>query len=389
MNDHKSQFIPVAFQRRRPEKSFTDSEKRVLSLLRQHNQLSRADLARQTGLSSQAVIKIVDNLLALELVSAGAPVVNGPGQPSIPMSLAANAAFGFGVSLYASHCTVVLTDLTGNILAEDQAPVDAADRDGTLSAIRSLMAAQTDQARVGGAAIRRDRLFSIGFAASGFFVGRPGQINAPKALEAWALRDLEGELSEAFGLPVWVENDGNAAAVGENLYGLGQTYADFAYIYIAQGLGGGVVAGNQLWRGAHGNAGEFTGLLPPDVRSSRPTLPLLIEILRAHGVGDSDLAAIATRFDPSWPGVEAWLERIAPAFTQILASVAAVHDPQAIVIGGRLPPGLVERMIGRAAFYEVPVRELERPFPTVLASQTKGDAVAFGAAALPFMYQFF
>ena len=146
-------------------------------------------------------------------------------------------------------------------------------------------------------------------------MGRPGQINAPKALEAWALRDLEVELSEAFGLPVWVENDGNAAAVGENLYGLGLTYADFAYVYISQGLGGGVVAGNRLWRGAHGNAGEFTGLLPPDVRSSRPTLPLLIEILRAHGVADAELNTIDTRFDPSWPGVEAWLERIGPAFT--------------------------------------------------------------------------
>ena len=384
MNDHKSQFIPAAFQRRRPEKTFTDSEKRVLSLLRQHRQLSRAELARQTGLSSQAVIKIVETLLTLELVSAGAPVVNGPGQPSVPISLAANAAFGFGVSLYAAQCTVVLTDLTGNILAEAQAPVDAADREGTLSAIRTLMAAQIAETK-----IRQDRLFSLGFAASGFFIGRPGQINAPKALEAWALRDLEGELSEAFALPVWVENDGNAAAAGENLYGLGLSYADFAYIYISQGLGGGIVANNQLWRGAHGNAGEFTGLLPPDVRSSRPTLPLLIEILRAHGVDDAALKAIDSHFDPSWPGVEAWLERIGPAFTQILASVAAVHDPEAIVIGGRLPQALVERMIARAAFYEVPVRELERPFPAVRASQTRGDAVAFGAAALPFMYHFF
>ena len=70
-------------------------------------------------------------------------------------------------------------------------------------------------------------------------------------------------------------------------------------------------------------------------------------------------------------------------------AIAAVHDPELIVIGGSLPSSLVRLMAERATFYEVPVRGLERPFPAVVASEAEGDAVAFGAAALPFMHHFF
>jgi len=384
MDDRRSFFIPKTFSRQKAEPSFTDSERRILSLLRQEEGLSRAELARRIGLSNQAVIKIIDNLMILGLVCAGERVVAGPGQPSVPMSLSDNAAFGFGVSLQNARLTLVLASLTGKVFAQETLSVSTSDRQAVISALKAAMAGQVSRSGVPQA-----RIFSLGFAASGFFVGRAGQLNAPRSLEAWALRDLEGELSQAFALPVWVENDGSAAAVGESLYGTGHTCGNFAYIHIDQGLGGGVIAGNRLWRGANGNAGEFTGLLPPSLRQARPTLPLLKEVLRAHGVADERLQSLSSTFDLSWPGVEAWLERVHPALTQILAAIAAVHDPEAIVIGGNLPPPLVRVMAERATFYEVPVRGLERPFPAVIASQAEGDAVAFGAAALPFMHHFF
>ena len=86
----------------------------------------------------------------------------------------------------------------------------------------------------------------------------------------WALRDLEAELSQVLDMPVWIENDGNAAAVGESLFGVGRRHRSFAYLYIAAGLGGGLILDGVPVRGFRGNAGEFTGLLPVQARETRP-----------------------------------------------------------------------------------------------------------------------
>jgi predicted NBD/HSP70 family sugar kinase len=376
--------IPRAFRKEARPAAFTTSERRVLSLLRREEALSRAEIARQLDLSSQAVIKIVDALLSKDLLVAGGKVISGPGQPSIPISLADSGAYTFGISLVDDGFCLVLMNLKGHIFAHDRVHADASDRNALTSSLKAAMSAQ-----ITSSGIDSTRLFGIGFAASGFFVGRSGQLNAPRTMEAWALRDLEGELSRDFNLPVWVENDGNAATVGENLYGHGKRYSHFAYIYMDRGLGGGVISGGVPMRGMHGNAGEFTGLLPPHLRPDRPTLPLLLEVLRAHGAPISSLTDLSGAIDLTWPGVEAWLDRTRPAFTQILAAIAAVHDPEAIVLGGNLPPNLMQHMAAQAGFYEVPLRDLERPFPSVVSSDVTADAVALGAAAIPLQMHFF
>jgi len=166
-------------------------------------------------------------------------------------------------------------------------------------AIRRLMA-ETPEAG--------DRYFGIGVAITGFFVGRGARVNPPEALEDLALIDLDAVLYEAFRLPVWIENDGAAAAIGESLLGVGRWAPSFAYLYFATGFGGGLIVDGAPVRGAHGNAGEFSSVLPPPL-FERPTLELLrllhgsvrlakrspYQSLGAAGVRTSPTAALPSR----------------------------------------------------------------------------------------------
>jgi predicted NBD/HSP70 family sugar kinase len=373
-----------AFLRRTEEAAFSENERRILDLIRNEGPLSRADLARRTDLALQSVIRLVDGLVAREFLKPGERVLRGgPGQPSAPMALVADGAYTFGVSIMTEGVSLLLMDLGGNIRAHREDIMDIDDRPAIIEHVRKQLSAMAQAAQ-----IRSDRIFGAGVAASGYFVG-PGEVNAPDPLKNWSLLNLEDELSAALELPVWVENNGSAAAVGESLYGAGRRYRSFAYIYMAVGVGGGVIADGRLIRGARGNAGEFTGVLPEEARANRPTMNLLLEILQARGVAVTSIDDMTKRFDPEWPGVETWLERTRPAFTAILSAIGAVTDPDVIVLGGRIPPALARLMAERAEFFQGRRRDREREFPLVIPAEVESDAAALGAAALPFKQHFF
>lgn len=379
----KARRIPPAFLRRVDSTTFTDNEKRLLDLVRQHGALSRADLARHTDLAMQSVVRLVDGLVARRFLKAGDKVIRGPGQPSTPMSLEPDSAFIFGVSVMTDSVSGLLMDLAGRTRTRFVDPVDVSSRRAVVEHLAARLARAAAEAGV-----ERSRIFGVGVAATGYFVG-DAVINPPSGMDEWALVDLEAALSEALDLPVWLENDGNAGAAGESLFGVGQRYRSFAYLHVAKGLGGGLVLDGRLWRGLNGNAGEFTGLLPAGDRPNRPTLALLQEILAERGAPVASVSDIVRDFDPAWPGVETWLERTRPALTAILSSIAAVLDPDAIVIGGLAPRPLAALMAANASFYGVPTRGRERPFPPVVAAEAVGDAAALGAAAIPLKEHFF
>jgi predicted NBD/HSP70 family sugar kinase len=375
--------IAPAFLRKRNYVTFTGNEKRLLNMLRHHGPLSRAEMARRSDLTMQSVVRLVDGLIERGMARAGDKVITGRGQPSRLIALVPDAAFAYGVSLMTDAVSMVLMDLSGEIRAASLVALDVSDRDRVIAAMKSDLARLAVEA-----AIDPGRVFGLGMAVAGYFV-TDGALNTPASMGQWALLDLEETLANALDLPVWVENDGNAAAVGETLFGAGQRYRNFAYLYIAAGLGGGVVLDGQLMRGMRGNAGEFTGLLAPSERPNRPTLSLLLDLVRQRGVAVDGIAALVRDFDPAWPGVETWLERTHASNCAILSAIGAILDPEAIIVGGRAPPALARLLVERASYYSVPFRDHERIFPPVLVAEAGGDAAARGAAAIPLKEHFF
>ena len=101
------------------------NERLVLSLVRRHGALAKSDIARMTGLSAQTVSVIMRGLEQDGLLERGEPVRGRVGQPSVPMSLAAEGAFFFGLKVGRRSADLVLTDFRGRMRAARLRPVDA------------------------------------------------------------------------------------------------------------------------------------------------------------------------------------------------------------------------------------------------------------------------
>jgi predicted NBD/HSP70 family sugar kinase len=387
MRDHIAPLgrIPYAFRRRDDAVAVSANERRLLEIIRRAGVTSRAELTRATELAPQSISRLIEGLEARGLVTLGERQAgNGPGQPSLAVRLAPKAAISVGVSIMTDRVAMATMGLDGAILAEKALqPADmsiAAVIQDIEAAIASTFADH---------ALDRSRLFGIGVGMSGFFTGEGVRMNPPDPLAHWAVADLDARWMDASGLPVWIENDGNAAAIGESLFGVGLTHPSFAYLYFTYGLGGGVVIDGKLVRGVVGNAGEFSAILPPERHDRRPTMESLRRAIVAAGVEVADIGDLAQRFDPSWPGVETWIERVREPLCDIISAISGVLDTGAIVFGGQIPKALAHTLATRVEFYNRARRGEYRPTPRLLVSPLEGNATAIGAASMPLKYGFF
>jgi len=352
----------------------TPRARRVLALVRRKGSVSRSDLIRDTGLSGTAVFRATEELEAAGLLRTGESVVRGRGQPSAMMHIVAEAAFGLGLSVMTDRADVVLLDLAGAVRARR----DVSAPGMTRAAILDKVAAFRDEQPM------RDRIVGIGVAIAGFFTG-PAIVNPGAELDDWALIDLADAVGRALGIPAVVENIASAAAIGERLLGVGVDHASFCYVNVAAGFGAGLVDGGQLVRGRHGNAGEIAGLFALAGRTT-PNLADLRDTLARHGTACDGIADLVTRFDPAWPGVDAWLAERQSAFAWLFQMLRYTLDCEAIVLGGRLPRPLAQRIVDATVWPEFslpPRRGVRAPATLLMVAALDPELAApLGAASL-------
>lgn len=362
-----------------PFRVLSGNERLVLGLIRQLGPVSRAELARRTGLTIPSISRLAEALLRDGLILAEEKMMMGRmGQPSLPLVLAPEAAFAIGVAVRADSLTVTLSHLSGRVMAQTRESHENPAREAVEARIIALA---TDLLAAEGVS---RRLCGIGIALSGFYLPGQQQINAPLGMEDWATDRLEALLQARLKVAVVIENDGNAATIGEYFQAGAEHPTSFAYLYVDRGLGGGVMLDGRLMRGSHGNAGEFTGLLPPEARATRPTLELLRTMLAQDGLPFATISAMLDQYDDKWPATQRWLDTVIPATDAIVSAIGGVLDTQAIVIGGRIPPRLAERLAQQVGCYSVPLRGRDRPFPTIRAHIANVDTAAFGAGMMCF-----
>ncbi|WP_439635359.1 ROK family protein [Oceanicaulis sp.] len=367
--------------------NLTERERAVLTLVRQHGQLTRARLMKLTGLSGPAVFRATESLSKQGFLKIGGQVVEGRGQPSHQVMLNADSAFVLGVSILTDTAEIALVDLCGAVRAVDDIVEPPITREVVHKAIHRFIETHLPEGL-------HNQVAAIGLTVPGFFIGEGDKLNPASELDDWALLDLEAEFQTRYGLPVYVENNANAAAVGEHLLGVGGHVSNFAYVSIASGFGGGVMLEGRLWRGAHGNAAEFAaslkvaGVTPPSLETLRSTL-------QRHGVTTENVRDLIQRFDLDWPGVSEWIqETAAPALHTLALLVHYTIDVEALVIGGRLPQSLREMLAEKAKInYEERAKHVrrDRPHPvlSILPAEVGERAYLIGAAAIPLADLFF
>ena len=294
----------------------------VLELIWRQREISRAEIARRTGLSRSTVSDIVSKLLPSGLISE---VGDGPsrgGRRPVILRFQDDAHVILGVDMGASHVSACLTDLRGEVFAwhHKDHPVRT-DPVGTEALILDLCE-ECLKSRKGA----RKALLGIGLA-----VPAPVDPQAPERLSGVVLPSWQGHsgmggLFEDYGVPVFVDNDANLGAVAEYWWGAGMGVENFAYIKLATGIGSGHMVRGSVYRGATGVAGEI-GHISIDPRGAlcvcgnRGCL--------ATYVGSQELAARAEELLPEFP--ESTLAKVDITVTAI-EDAALAGDPLALKV---------------------------------------------------------
>ena len=362
----------------------SESEASILGHVLRNRGTIQPEIARQCGLSQQTVSRLVIELVDRGALSLGERKASGRrGQPSLSITIDPHYAYSLGVALMTDAMSVLLMDFAGNVVDYDYVAMPAMTRRAVferLGEVRDRFLERTPRAR--------ERLTGVGIGISGYCLDGKSRFNPPRSLDDWAMVPIDDLFSDALGLPAWVENDANVAAIGESFLGAGRDHADFVYVFMAAGLGGGVVIDHRLMRGKHGNGGEL-GLILPWRLFQLPTLETLLQSIRKAGVEVDGIAQMLSKFDPDWPGVAEWIEQSRDPLSLIASSIAALLDPDVIVLGGRIPRVLAEKIIPAIELFDDARRQEPRPLPRVMLSQTKVDACAIGAAMLPLEQRFY
>ncbi|WP_336621566.1 ROK family transcriptional regulator [Streptomyces sp. DH37] len=224
----------------------------VLDLLRAAGEAgaSRPELAEVTGLTPQAVSKITARLRDAGLVAQAGRRPSTGGKPRTLWRLVRDARHAVGLHLDRDELTAVLVDLAGGAVAAHRAPFDlGAPSEAVLDAAAGAVRALPD----------RGRVLGVGVACPGPLDHRRGVLRRVTGFPRWDGYPLRDALARRLGLPVALDKDTNAAALGLALNGgeEGTGSASFAYLHLGTGLGAGLVLGGALYRGARTGAGEF------------------------------------------------------------------------------------------------------------------------------------
>jgi predicted NBD/HSP70 family sugar kinase len=362
------------------------NERLVLSLVRLYGSLSKADIARRSGLSAQTVSVIMRALEKEGLLSRGAPVRGRVGQPSIPMHLNPDAVYSFGVKIGRRSADLVLMDFVGRIRLQLHRtyayPLPGEIIGFITSGIRELENRLDEK--------QRDRIAGIGIAAPFELWNWTEEVGAPEGtMEVWRDFDLQAEVSARVSHAVFLQNDATSACGAELVFGVGPSYPDFIYLFIGSFIGGGIVLNSAIFSGRTGTAGAV-GPLP--VRGKNGETRQLLEIasifvlenmLRERGIDPQPLWYSADDWIDFGEPLALWVEDTAKALAQAIVAAASIIDFSAAVIDGGFP-GWVRKRIVEATIREAEKLDLQGVvMPEIIEGAVGAQARAIGGASLP------
>lgn len=232
----------------------------ILECLRTHTTLSRAGLAARTGLNPSTVSNIVTELLQDGLVRETDLLPSINGRPGRLLELNPKGGSAIGVEINVDYLSVILTDFRANVLWRCRVNSDPAESQDSIlgKTVRIVRQGLENEAA------RDLRPLGVGVGLPGLVDLHSGQLKLAPNLN-WHEVPVRQILEEGFGLPVYVENEANAAALGEFYFGAARGIDNFIYLSAGIGLGAGILMGGNLFRGSHGYAGEVGHMaLQPD-----------------------------------------------------------------------------------------------------------------------------
>ena len=348
--------------------------------------MSRAQLARDSGLSKPTVSQALLTLEGARLVREAGRSSGGKGPTAVLYELNPRAGWIVGIDVGRSYVRAAIADMAGTVVARRDEPARARSADALIRQIGDIAHGLAAEA-----GIRWRQVTFAVVGSPGVFEPSRGQVALAHNLPGWGRQGLVEAVREELGTNVGFENDVNLAAVGEGWKGIGKGVANFVYLHVGTGVGMGLVLNGVLHRGSVGAAGEV-GYLP--LAAADPHDPAN----RRRGalesaIGADGVVATATRMGMAPPltpkkvfaaarrgdvlalrVVQAVAEGIALA----IAAVVPVVDPELVVLGGGIGRN-GDLLLGPV---ERELRALSPFTPRIEASPLGDEATVLGAIAM-------
>ncbi|MEL5991008.1 ROK family transcriptional regulator [Microbacterium phosphatis] len=315
----------------------------LFQLLRDGSPRTVSELAAVTGLARSTVGLRLDALTSLGLIGPVDPGLSTGGRPPKRVALLPLARLALAIDVGASHVQVALTNLVGDVLLRQRAPISvAAGPDPVLGRALQLVDPLLEE-------LGRDRaaIIAIGVGLPGpvhFETGRPSK---PPLMPGWDAFDVPGWFRDHIDAPVLVDNDVNIMALGEHSR-LESPAGHFLFVKVATGIGAGIISGGRLQRGAQGIAGDIghvrvsrgTGVLcrcgNEGCLEALASGPAVAAELSAHGVeARSARDVVALVADGDLRAIQA-VRQAGRDLGEVLAASISFLNPSVITIGGQM-----------------------------------------------------
>jgi predicted NBD/HSP70 family sugar kinase len=365
----------------------------VLRLLLDGQPRTRAELIDLSGLARSTVTGRIEALVASGLVVPSGEAASTGGRPPARFRFNPTARLILAADVGATHVSVALTDLTGQIL----------DRSTTrLNIAEGPEVVLTEVARMGRVLLQAARRSVTDLAGTG--VGLPGPVehstgrpNHPPIMPGWDSYDVVGRLSREHLGPVLVDNDVNIMALGEHA----TEYAEvehLLFVKVATGIGAGVISGGRLHRGAQGAAGDIGHIQAPGHREvcrcgntgcleAVASATAVAGQLRAAGLEPSSSQDVVDLVRAGNTIATRTIRQAGREIGTVLAAAVSLLNPSVIVIGGSLSQAGDSLLAGiREAIYarSLPLATTDLRVVTARSGQ---DAALRGAATLVLQHQ--
>ena len=266
---------------------------KVLQLIRNEKEITRAEIIRLSGLSAPTVTRIVESLVQLNLIQSEGLGSSIGGRPPQLINFKSKENYVIGIDLGATFIRSALSNLDGEFIFEIHVPTNLKKGfDGVMEQVGSLIEKLSERASQ-----KSLPLWGIGIAVCGM-VNKNSSIVEYSPIFGWKNVNIQEALSEYTSLKIALGNVTHLIALGELLYGVGKDYRNFICVNLGYGIGSGIIIDGKLFGGADGIAGEV-GHIVMDRHNNRKGLEGVTGTLEAlaSGYGIADVARELAKSD--------------------------------------------------------------------------------------------
>jgi Transcriptional regulator/sugar kinase len=270
----------------------------VLNIIRK-KPVSRAGIARITGLTRAAVTIIVE-----EMLNEGLLIESGTGEAEfgrkpILLDINPNCFYAIGLSVTRHGCFTGIIDIKGNLLIKQKIDYDTRSEAGEcLGLIIDSIGQILDKSK-----LSANKLLGIGISTPGPVDIHSGTILNPPNFEVWNNMNMVREIKKSFDSNIYIENNSTALALAENYFGRGPEFNSFMLLVVDSGIGAGIIINDQIYRGV-GGFGSEVGHTTIDMNGKTcscgnkgclevyASMPSILDQLRRHGYDKTSWSSV-------------------------------------------------------------------------------------------------